>query len=118
MEFCNVCNNMLYVRTNEERHLVKYCRHCENTKVDTVNGSIKISETIYSEDDMLYHQNSNKYLRFDPTLRRINDILVKCNNTCCIANTENKDQQVIYIKYDNKNMKYLYCCDHCGNIWR
>jgi len=121
MEFCENCNNMLYVRTNEDKHLVKYCRHCENTKIETVNGSIKISESIYSEDDLLYHQNCNKYLRYDPSLRRINDPLIKCTNQECLINTgnpDNKEQQVIYIKYHHKNMKYLYCCDYCGHIWR
>jgi len=98
--------------------MLKYCKHCPFTVENTKTGAIKISETMYSDDDLLYNQNINKYLRFDPTLRRINDEQTKCNNNDCLSNTANKDQQVLYIKYDPLNMKYLYVCDHCGNIWR
>lgn len=119
MEFCDVCNNMLYVRTNENRHLIKYCKHCDFSKVDTNQTSVKISETMYTEDDLLYHQNINKYLRYDHTLRRINDSQIKCPNTECETHLdEEKQQQVLYIKYHPHNMKYLYVCDHCGHIWR
>ena len=109
MEFCDVCNNMLYMRSNEEKSLVKYCKHCEFEKVDNREGSVKISETIYTEDDLLYNQHINKYLRYDQTLRRINDPQIKCPNDECDTVKNNIDQQVLYIKYHPQNMKYLYC---------
>ncbi len=119
MEFCNVCNNMLYVNTDEEKRLVKYCKHCDFSKTEMTQSSIKISETIYTEDDLLYNQSINKYLRYDPTLRRINDHQIRCQNAECPAvNDDTINQQVLYIKYHPQNMKYLYVCDHCGNIWR
>ena len=58
-----MCDNMLYVKTNENKQLVKYCKHCEFEKIETTNSAIRISQTIYSEDDLLYNQNVNKYLR-------------------------------------------------------
>lgn len=116
MEFCDICNNMLYVKSNEERDLIKYCKHCEFSKKETSGKSIKISETMYSEDDLLYNQHINKYLRFDPTLRRIKDSTIKCKNKECDVEPEN--ERVLYIKYHPQNMKYLYICDHCGYIWR
>lgn len=116
MEFCEVCDNMLYVKTNEEKQLVKYCKHCEFEKIESSNTAIKISQTIYSEDDLLYNQNVNKYLRFDPTLRRIRDPHIACPNTECSASPDKN--QVIYIKYDSKNMKYLYVCETCGETWK
>jgi DNA-directed RNA polymerase subunit M/transcription elongation factor TFIIS len=119
MEFCDVCDNMLYVRTDENKNLVKYCKHCDFSKTENNTGCIKISETIYTEDDLLYNQNINKYLRYDPTLRRINDALIKCPNKDCITKEDQeKQQQVLYIKYHPQNMKYLYVCDYCGHIWR
>ena len=119
MEFCDVCDNMLYVKTNEDKNLVKYCKHCEFSKVENNTGYIKISETMYTEDDLLYNQSINKYLRYDPTLRRINDTLIKCPNKECITTEDaEKKQQVLYIKYHPQNMKYLYVCDYCGHIWR
>lgn len=120
MEFCDICNNMLYMRTNDNRELIKYCKHCSFEKKEENKGSVKISKTIYTEDDLLYNQNINKYLRYDNTLRRINDPKVKCPNKDCetMDDSKNKDQQVLYIKYHPENMKYLYVCDHCGHIWR
>lgn len=118
MEFCDVCNNMLYMKTSENKKMLKYCKHCPFTIENQQSGAIKISETMYSDDDLLYNQNINQYLRFDPTLRRIKDEKTKCNKEDCVSNTGAKEQQVLYIKYDPRNMKYLYVCDHCGNIWR
>jgi DNA-directed RNA polymerase subunit M/transcription elongation factor TFIIS len=116
MEFCEVCDNMLYVKTNEKKELVKYCKHCSFEKKETINTAIRISQTIYSEDDLLYNQNINEYLRFDPTLRRIKDPHINCPNKDCTSEPDNN--QVIYIKYDSKNMKYLYVCETCGETWK
>ena len=116
MEFCEVCDNMLYVKTNEDKKLVKYCKHCQFEKIETVNSAIRISQTMYSEDDLLYNQNVNKYLRFDPTLRRIRDPHINCPNSNCNSTPDNN--QVIYNKYDSKNMKYLYVCETCGDTWK
>jgi len=116
MEFCELCDNMLYIKSNEEKKLVKYCKHCEFEKIDNSNTAVKISETMYSEDDLLFNQHINKYLRFDPTLRRIKDPLITCPNKECKSDTDN--QQIIYIKYHSKDMKYLYVCSECGETWK
>ena len=31
---------------------------------------------------------------------------------------DNINNEVIYIKYDNDEMKYLYYCVHCDNFWK
>lgn len=116
MEFCEVCDNLLYVKSNENKQLVKYCKHCAFQKVETNSAAIKISETIYSEDDLLYNQHVNKYLRYDPTLRRIRDPLVSCPNPNCRVDEDKK--QTLYIKYHPQNMKYLYVCENCGETWK
>jgi len=119
MEFCDVCNNLLYMKTDDSKQLLKYCKHCDFSKIENNLGCVKISETMYTEDDLLYNQNINKYLRYDQTLRRINDPLIKCPNSTCETHGDSaKQQQVLYIKYHPQHMKYLYVCDHCGNIWR
>ena len=116
MEFCDLCNNMLYIKTDEENNLIKACKHCEFFKKESEIKCIKISDTKYSEDDLLYNQNINKYLRYDPTLRIIRDPNISCKNSEC--NVSEDKQQILYIKYDSKNMKYFYVCDHCGYIWK
>lgn len=116
MDFCDICNNMLYVKSDEEKNLIKYCRHCDFSKIENTTKAIKISETMYSEDDLLYNQHINKYLRFDPTLRRIKDNSITCPNSDC--NVPEEEQRILYIKYHPHNMNYLYVCDSCGNIWK
>jgi DNA-directed RNA polymerase subunit M/transcription elongation factor TFIIS len=116
MEFCDVCDNMLYIK-DENRKLVKYCKHCSFSKtLDVQQGAIKISETMYSEDDLLFMQYQNKYLRHDPTLPRVRDPSIVCPSSDCTGDKENP--QVLYVKYHPVHMKYFYCCDYCGYTWR
>lgn len=123
MEFCDVCFNMIYIKSsecgssdagNDEPSLIKFCKHCKYEKEEKTNLSIKVSETIYSEDDLLYNQQINQYLRFDPSLRRIKDPTIKCTN-CDIPDEK---RQIIPIKYHPAHMKYFYVCDNCGFTWR
>lgn len=117
MDFCEVCDNLLFLRS-ENTTLVKYCKHCGFTKDNADEGkkAIKISQTLYSEDDLLYLQFKNKYLRNDPTLPRVRDPTLICPNAECTGPRDNP--QVLYIKYHPVHMKYLYCCDYCGTMWR
>lgn len=116
VDFCDVCDNMLYIK-DDNQSLVKYCKHCSFSKTLTATqGAFKIVETIYSEDDLLYMQKQNKYLRFDPTLPRVKDKAIHCLNPVC---TGPKDEsQVLFVKYHPVHMKYFYCCDYCGFTWR
>jgi DNA-directed RNA polymerase subunit M/transcription elongation factor TFIIS len=112
MEFCEVCRNMLYLRTDDEDVLIKHCRSCRWER--PYDGrAFRVAQTSYAEDDMLYVQHQNPYLRFDPTLPRICDTSVQCPNAGCTGPRDKP--QVLYVKYHPVNMLYLYCCDHCGH---
>lgn len=116
MEFCEVCDNLLFME-DKDGNLVKYCKHCHVGKeMDArTSSAVKITESVYSEDDLLYKQYQNQYLRYDPTLPRVQD--VPCPNSDC---TGPKDQppRVLYVKYHPIHMKYFYCCEYCGHTWR
>ena len=130
MEFCDICFNMIYIKSSscDDKYgndkdkeingyspkLIKFCKHCKFEKEESTNASIKVSETIYTEDDLLYNQQINQYLRFDPSLRRIKDDNIKCTN-CDIPDDK---RQIIPIKYHPAHMKYFYVCDNCGFTWR
>ena len=58
----------------------------------------------------------NKYTKYDPTLPRINNIL--CPNPDCETNKGDKEREIIYIRYDDINMKYVYLCYECNTVWR
>lgn len=116
MEFCEYCDNMLYMRTNDNGDLVKYCKQCTHETVQSAKTgtAIRVTHTLYTEDELLYKQHQNMYLRFDPTLPRVNDI--PCPNAECEKSKQNPS--VLYVKYHPVDMKYFYMCDHCGKTWR
>jgi len=75
----------------------------------------------------------NEFTRQDPTLPHVNTL--PCPNTTgyeekdgtgkvirrvepCISNVDTKQRDVIIIKYDNQNMKFIYICTKCGTQWR
>lgn len=118
MEFCDICQNMIYLGADGQNNLVKYCKNCKVKNVIEANQPgrqpYKISHTLYSDDDLLYLQHKNEYLRYDPTLPRICDPTIQCPNESCDGKRTNQASRVLYIKYHPVDLKYLYCCDHCG----
>ena len=119
MEFCDVCRNMIYLRTDATEdggnRLVKYCKACGFEHVHE-GGAFRVSQTLYAQDDLLYLQHQTPYLRCDPTLPRVCDPSLPCPSPTCTG-PKNKPQ-VLYVKYHPVGMKYLYCCDYCGHFWR
>lgn len=116
MEFCEICDNLLFLRSREDKNLEKYCKHCSFSKSADGEGAIKVTETIYSEDDLLYEQFQNKYLRFDPTLPRVQDPSLVCPNEACSGPKDNP--RVLFVKYHPTHMRYFFCCDYCGTTFR
>ena len=55
----------------------------------------------------------------DPTLPRINTI--KCPNQSCDSNEAGKERErereVIYLRYDDINMNFVYMCSTCDTVW-
>ena len=103
MKFCTGCNNMYYIQISEDNgnNIIYYCRNCGNKK-ETQN----------------FNHIINKYTKLDPTLPRIYN--VKCPNIGCRTNAEHDKAptEVIYIRYDDINMKYLYMCTECDTTWK
>jgi DNA-directed RNA polymerase subunit M/transcription elongation factor TFIIS len=112
MEFCENCENMLYFRVDGETTLTKYCKNCNFSKSDDYNdGSVILIDNKVEDHEAFLAQFKSKYILHDPTLPRVKNI--KCTNPECTA----KENEVIYIKYDQKEMKYLYHCVHCRHFW-
>ena len=63
-----------------------------------------------------YNHIINQYTRMDPTLPRIRNL--KCPNPECKYNKEDKTAEVIYVRYDDDNLKYLYICNECDTKWK
>ena len=113
IQFCDTCNNLLFLYSDEENKLFLGCKLCESTKeyneakcVFNNNFNIDIHEII----------NHNKFLADDITLPIINDSKIKCPNKECIS-LKNKKSNINYVKYDYDNIKYLYICKDCNQKW-
>ena len=60
----------------------------------------------------------NEYTKLDPTLPRITNI--DCSNQDCDSNRKydsKEDKAILYIRYDDTNMKFIYLCSICDTIW-
>jgi DNA-directed RNA polymerase subunit M/transcription elongation factor TFIIS len=130
MHFCEKCGNMYYIKiqnqeTGDTNSLIYYCRKCgfEDDNISKNIENLCVSKTHVLNNKELYSQVINKYTKLDPTLPRINNI--KCPNTKCKTNKESKESdtskienEIIYIRYDDKNMKYVYLCCNCDTVWK
>lgn len=121
MNFCEICNNMYYMKieeTEEGKNLLYWCRNCDNTKLLSKKESNCIVEKYYNKEEKNYKDYINKYTTEDPTLPRVNNII--CPNKSCESNQDNGEdkREVIYIKYDNEKLRYIYLCCLCKTAWR
>jgi len=117
MHFCSNCQNMYYIRINSDNpnSLVYYCRHCGNEDKLLAVEDVCVSKTQIKKSEQSFSHIINKYTKLDPTLPRINNML--CPNPDCITNTKDKEREIIYIRYDDTNMKYVYLCCECDTVW-
>ena len=118
MHFCSQCANMYYISIDQTdpNKLVYYCRNCGN-KDDMLAASGVTVTTSQQTNDNDFSHIINKYTKFDPTLPRVRNVL--CPNAECPTNHSNDEiKEIIYIRYDNINMSYVYLCSTCDTVWK
>ena len=118
MKFCTVCDNMDYIGISEKdgNQLTNYCRNCGH-KDDTLSSEgVCVLNTQLKKGEQKFNHIINEYTKLDPTLPRIYNM--KCPNVECKTNKEDKKTEVIYIRYDDDNLKYLYMCTECDTTWK
>ena len=114
VNFCPICRYYLSLKV-EDTSLTRLCRNCGYEKAVEKGGLI--TETLVQQRSSEgYKILLNEFTRQDPTLPHVNTI--KCPNGSCGSNGGGKERDVIYIKYDTVNLKYLYICNVCGESWR
>lgn len=118
MHFCIKCENMYYIRidTEDTNKLIYYCRNCGHEESLTGEENVCVIKTQLKKGQQNFTHIINKYTKLDPTLPRINRIL--CPNAECATNTESVPREIIYIRYDEINMKYVYLCSTCDTVWK
>ena len=58
----------------------------------------------------------NEFTKLDPTLPRTNAI--KCPNLECATNTGDEKREIVMIRYDDVQLKYVYLCASCDTTWK
>ena len=139
MQFCAVCDNVLQMQIGEVHNtesakssavpLTMYCKHCPYT-LDVDQSQDKQESTTntqqmfnpcmyrsnYSSNHPLYYATLvNKYTFDDPTLPRMK---IPCPNEGCTSNTDSTcSSEVIFVRYDDQDMRHMYLCRHCRQCW-
>lgn len=120
MKFCAQCDNMYYLGLSEANanRLQYYCRNCKHVDDTTSTDGGCILDTQFKQSEQQVMHIVNKYTKFDPTLPRVYNI--RCPNAECASNTaeEQKNPEVVYIRYNDNDLKYLYICTTCDATWK
>jgi DNA-directed RNA polymerase subunit M/transcription elongation factor TFIIS len=131
MKFCAKCDNMYYIsidNTNNDQ-LIYYCRFCGHKDENLTDEGVVVLKTQYKKNEQKFNHMVNQYTKLDPTLPRIYNM--KCPNDECKTNhsstsaagggseaSTHKGCEIIYLRYDDDNMKYLYICATCDTTWK
>jgi len=118
MKFCVKCENMYYIGINvlDPNKIIYYCRNCKYKDETLSQEGVCVLNTQFKRGEQEINYIINKYTKLDPTLPRIYNI--QCPNSDCVSNTEGKPAEIIYMRYDDDNLKYLYICADCDTSWK
>ncbi len=118
MHFCFRCSNMYYISISPDdpNKLIYYCRNCGDQNLNISVNDTTISKIQLKKSQQEFSHIINKYTKLDPTLPRVSNIL--CPNGDCSTNKEDNPREIIYIRYDDTNMKYVYLCSTCDTVWK
>lgn len=112
MKFCTICENMLYMRLVDDK-LEMYCKSCGYTK--DAEDETQTMDTNYTDDRASYAHFLTKNIEHDMSLPRVSNI--PCPLQGCTKPAQNANE-VIYIKYDPVNLRFIYFCCHCKRFWK
>ncbi len=118
MRFCIKCDNMYYIQIHSEDsdELMYYCRKCGNTSEMSVEETLSITSSNLNKEKSNFDDIVNKYTKFDPTLPKVN--YIKCPNADCESKDNPDKTDIVYIRYDENKMKYIYMCTLCDMVWK
>ena len=119
MHFCSQCRNMYYLKLGEDsNNLIYYCRNCGHEDNQLNTEDVCVSRTQLKRSEQKYSHIVNEYTKLDPTLPRTQTI--RCPNQSCSSNSTDDpvQREVLYLRYDDTNMKYIYICAHCDTMWK
>lgn len=133
MRFCPVCNNMLYVEgghpsqvSHPSERIRLICHYCHSKNplaagpivAEGFTGNVIEDATLlkanFATNTGSYHHFLTRNIEYDPSLPRVSNI--PCPTKDCLQGKETPE--VICIRYDQPNMRFLYYCVHCKQFWK
>lgn len=96
------------------KKIIRFCRNCGH-KQDETPGLVMETAVQENASDS-YRVFVNEYTKQDPRLPHTSSL--KCPNGQCPSRNGQAKPDVIYIKYDAANMKFLYICNVCDTQWK
>ena len=103
------------VTTSQERTDCKrQCRNCGYSQDETPGLVMKMA--IQEKAGDAFKIILNEFTKEDPRLPHVDTL--PCPNADCPTNTTDVKKDVIYMKYDGENMKFLYICTRCDTKWK
>ena len=109
---------MLYLKLSEEdeNQLLQYCRKCGYSDTSITQEDVCVLSTSVKRSEEKYALVVNEYTRNDPTLPRTSTI--RCPNSTCKTNKGDAARDVIFLRYDDQNLQYVYMCSVCETTWK
>jgi DNA-directed RNA polymerase subunit M/transcription elongation factor TFIIS len=113
---------MYYISINEkdQNKLSYYCRNCGHVDETLASENICVLNSELKKGEQKYNHIINEYTKQDPTIPRLYNM--ECPNASCKSNASSssskRNPEILYIRYDDDNMKYLYMCSDCDFIWK
>lgn len=111
---------MLYLSLNEQntQELLYYCRKCDFVEQDfhAERSKLSVLKTSFRKCEQSFQHVVNPYTKYDPTLPRKSHIL--CPNAQCTTNVDGSNREILCIRYDHEQLKYIYLCATCDTTWK
>jgi DNA-directed RNA polymerase subunit M/transcription elongation factor TFIIS len=112
IRFCPTCRYYLFLQSGSNT-LQRLCRNCGYTETDEKGGLVMEQSSETSEG---YKILVNEFTRYDVRLPHIVKTL-RCPEPTCKTNHNEGESDILYIKYNPTDLKYLYICTSCGFQW-
>jgi hypothetical protein len=116
IRFCSVCDNYLYLQVEgETQTLQRMCRNCGFKDTEDQGGLV--SEMHIEQRAAEGYTLINEFTLKDKRLPHLYNTM-KCINATCPSAAPGKESDIVYIKYDTENLRYIYMCYICQATWR
>ena len=93
--------------------LIYFCKNCGDTNTTPSDDDMCVLYTQISHSNPTFAHVINKYTKYDPTLPRT---IMECPKSD--GDAAHKDPyDVIYIRYDDINMRFVYLCTVCDTTF-